>query len=459
MAARAEHARNPTLALPHALVRAILSRLPADQRARVACVCVSWRTAVADPQLWARLDLTAESGVTCRVDGAALRAAAARARGGLVALHAPRRIEWLAALRDVVADNAATLRELRLCPSPTNRSASLDELLALLAAAPALQVLEADVHCSAEAARRLLRNEPPLGPLRLRRLVTHFRDSVVRAGALAADLAAHPSLSELGIFDTPDDFSAMSPGDMVAVVDAALRLRLTSLEVATPLLPATAAPAVMQLLSSAALTRLRVSNSGGNADVPLLDAPAAALLSAALHANSTLRSLRLCNFGLWDDVAVATAVLGALTGHASIRSLQFSHNRLHNAAAGPAVGEALGTLVAADAPALTEIDVSYCLLGDAGLRPLVDALTRNTHLRSLDIERNTLSTAFNSQRLLPAVHANRSLRELFMDDDGSKAYATARAAVQLVAAREAARVAEAAAAALVAAAAAAAGGA
>jgi hypothetical protein len=437
MAARAEHARNPTLVLPHALVRAILSRLPADERARVACVCVSWRTAVADPQLWARLDLTAESGVTCRVDSDALRAAAARARGGLVALNVKPNYTIWAALLNVAAANAASLREVRVCSPSDGALAGLNELLALVAAAPALQVLDADVYGDAAAARRLLRHEPPFEPVRLRRLIIYVDTEALEYAACAAELVTHSSLTELSVINEGlgEPFTL---GQMDALVDATLALRLTALEVITAGL-ARGAPALARLLSSAALTELHLTDLDADpADLPL-DAPAAALLSAALRANSTLRSLRLCGLGLWDDAAVATAVLGALTGHASVRSLVFMHNGPHDLEAAPAIGAALGALVAADAPALTELEISDCRLHDAGLGPLVDALPRNTHLRSLNITSNGITEAFAAERLLPAVRANTSLRQLGAIDGRFDEDSAKEEAVQLVAAREAAR--------------------
>jgi hypothetical protein len=73
MALRGTLTPNPIEALPPPLLRLVFLRLPADQRARAACVSCAWKDAVADPALWRRLDLSAESGVTCRVDDAALR--------------------------------------------------------------------------------------------------------------------------------------------------------------------------------------------------------------------------------------------------------------------------------------------------------------------------------------------------------------------------------------------------
>jgi hypothetical protein len=77
-----------------------------------------------------------------------------------------------------------------------------------------------------------------------------------------------------------------------------------------------------------------------------------------------------------------------------------------------AADAALGALVAANAPALTELDVSWNGLSDAALRPLFEALPFNTHLRTLSVVYNGTSDAFARDVLLPAVRANTSLRKL-----------------------------------------------
>jgi hypothetical protein len=133
--------------------------------------------------------------------------------------------------------------------------------------------------------------------------------------------------------------------------------------------------------------------------------------------------------GLWRDPAAATALLGALTGHASLRSLDICYNEAEPAGQEEA-GAALGALVAANAPALTELRVLDCDLGDAGLRPLFDALPANTHLRTLYCSNNRLSDAFVRDALLPAVRANSSLRELWAGRVWDAAAREAEALVQ-----------------------------
>ncbi len=134
------------------------------------------------------------------------------------------------------------------------------------------------------------------------------------------------------------------------------------------------------------------------------------MLGNALRANSTLTAATFDSFDLFRNVAAAAAVLGALTAHPSLRKLDVSWN---NAAANAvaAAGAALAALVAANAPTLHELSLRGCYLGDAGLGPLVDALSHNnTHLRRLDCRTNDLSDAFKRNRLLPAVRANTWLQ-------------------------------------------------
>jgi Ran GTPase-activating protein (RanGAP) involved in mRNA processing and transport len=145
----------------------------------------------------------------------------------------------------------------------------------------------------------------------------------------------------------------------------------------------------------------------GDALVP--DEPAAALLGDAFRANTSLTALSLTGNCLWDNPAAGAVLCAALTGHPRLHTIDLSGNHVHGNAVERA---ALGALVAANAPALQQLNVSNCLLRDAGLGPLVEALRHNTHLRVLNCDENGMSEAFARRRLLPAVRANTGLRTL-----------------------------------------------
>jgi hypothetical protein len=398
-------ARASFVSLLRVLQHAILRRVPADARARCACVHTGWRAAVEDVSLWTRLDLSLASGVTCTVDDAALRGASGLARGTLTALDVSFREhvthdELLA----VVTSNAGALTELRVQDWGEQGCAPLTcpNTEELLLAAPLLRAFDADVNVSATEALHMLRNEAPFGPLRVRHLEADFREA--EAGDIAevtAAIAAHASLSSVHLSSARLDV----PGALDAVVDAALVRRLSVVIFYFCRLSPASAPALARLLDGGALTELTIVNAG----VQLLDAPAAALLGDALRANSTLTGLRLFGVDLWADAAAAVALLGALTGHVSLRCLELAHDRENAEHAVALIGPALGVLVAANTPALKELSLVYFSLGDAGMRPLLEALPQNTHLARLQCVENGLSAAFARDVLLPAVRDNTSL--------------------------------------------------
>jgi hypothetical protein len=403
----------PALApLPYALVLHILSLLPVDTRLLCAAVCRSWRAALEERSLWIRLDLST-SGVSPKraVTDSLLRTAAGRARGELVGLDLcdSDRVTPEALLAAVTA-NGDALRELRtrcIVGRANEHSTPLhmDALVALLRAAPRLDVCEGDVRCRELAlARRMLRNEPPFAPMRVHTLVfipIEAEQDEATVLALAADLASHAHLRRVDLSYARLNTAAA----LDAVVDAALTRRLTSVALDECNLTPASAPALVRLVGGGALAELGIFGS------TLLDVPAALVLGNALRASSTLTSLALTAVNLWRDPAVATALLGALTGHASLCLLNIFGNSVDPAGREEA-GAALGALVAANAPAMHQLNLSHCDLDDAGLGPLFDALPANTHLRKLTCKGNDLSDAFVRERLLPAVRANSSLREL-----------------------------------------------
>jgi hypothetical protein len=157
--------------LPEALALSIFTLVPAETRLRCREVCKPWRDgALKDGSAaWAHLVLrTDHEEPDPEVDDSSLlRAAAARAHGALEVLDV-RRCEYMSdVLLQVVAANAATLRELHtsfLWLVDNNKAE------ALLHAAPLLRVLHTDVGCAPSQYRRVLHNEAPFVPLRLRHL-------------------------------------------------------------------------------------------------------------------------------------------------------------------------------------------------------------------------------------------------------------------------------------------------
>jgi hypothetical protein len=411
VAAVVERESSTLLTLPLALALAIFALLPVDQRLLCREVCRGWRAVLEDVSLWLRLDLTYGSGgSTFEVTDALLQAAAARAGGRLEALDVSGTQVTQEALLAVARANALGLRELRVCHFPNHRlaPAAVEELLR---AAPQLRSFT--VHADGgtpEEALRMLRNEGVYAPLRLRLLwCTSQEMSNLYEGelvALAADIGAHTWLNDLALFHS----RLYHPAALDAVVNAALTRHLSTVCLHRCALSPASAPALARLLGSASLLQLAIH--GDRAHPRLLDAAASATLGAALRANSTsmLTHFHLTDVDFWHELGAARELLRALSMHRGVERAGFGRNEVrvaHRAAAGAALAE----FVAA-APALKWFEVSECNLGDDGLGPLFDALPANTRLRILHCDDNGVSEAFVRDRLLPAVRANTSLREL-----------------------------------------------
>jgi hypothetical protein len=179
-------------------------------------------------------------------------------------------------------------------------------------------------------------------------------------------------------------------------------------------------PALARVLAGGALRVLRVSHLKPG----LLNAGEASVaeLCAALRASTTLTELTLSESGLWSHAAHYNALLTALTGHASVRVLSLDGNMAPMRVTAVSVGRLLGALVAANAPALAELDISDCNLRDNALRPVVHALSRNTHLQTLIMSFNGMSSDLVQQQLLPALARSATLAEcLYKDDDAASA--------------------------------------
>jgi hypothetical protein len=222
----------------------------------------------------------------------------------------------------LAAENAGALVELRMA-LPDNeeewRAASVEQLEALLQAAPLLRVLVAAANCeSAEDARRLLRNEAPFGPLHLRTLHVSGLSNAEDVITFAEDAAAHASLTGLDVNEAPLNV----PAALDAVVGLAVQRRLMYLELYLCGLSPASAPALARLVADGSLETLAVH--GGYER--LFSEPAAVLLGNALRSNTTLTSIAFKGIRLFSDTAAAAALLGALTAHPHLQKVDISYN-------------------------------------------------------------------------------------------------------------------------------------
>jgi hypothetical protein len=356
--------------LPHEVLLRIFAALPVDTRLVACAVARSWARFLASPVLWQTLDLSPAGGVARRaVHVRLLRAAAARAAGTLHTLDvsdcvwllgtesfeyldldhsdsdkeetdedlAPR--SWLPVhtLRTVLAANAGTLRCVRalcgaaLCAAPAAAGLRPPQLTALLASAPRLRELHADVACMPSQAPALLRGDGDAAPLRLRRLTlcgvykerttdAESANDNVATPELLTQLREHPSLCELAL----DRVRLEGEGAVRALAGSGNITGLCLLAGSADLgISGALAPELLTLL-----LRAREGPPLRTLRMVLLapDALAASELGVVLRSAPGLRELSLQCAGLQGTpppVApeAAAALAAALTGHATLQRL------------------------------------------------------------------------------------------------------------------------------------------
>ena len=398
----------PFDSLPRPLITSILILLPVNTRLRCSEVSRAWRVLLTDTVCWERLNFSVYDG---GFSEALFFAAVAKAGGQLRELDVSARHFRLTfeALLNAVNANSQALQRLRLHTGV--EKLSLDLVAQLCAAAPAVRELCADVTCRAAEAHALLRREPPFGALNIRSFTVQFTrgedDNLFFP--CAADLTLHGAcLDDLSIVAAP--LTSRAAWD--ALADVASSVRLTELTVMRTQLGPSCVPGLARLLREGSISCLHLNGAYQNG--PLVDAEAVLHLSAALRANSTLSSLGLMSVSLWDGPA-GIDLVDALVGHPTLESVHFEDSAVGGDADIRALaGAALGRLVAANSAHLTSLNVSFCALGDDGLRPLFAALPSNTHLFALTAAHNGISTAF-APVILASVKANQSLRLLHID--------------------------------------------
>ena len=422
--------------LPLALRLACFGRVPVDARLRCAEVCRAWRAATREKRLWQRVDLSRFGGVTCAASDVLLRAVSCKACGQLEALEIGG-CECItdAALLEVLADNAASMRELRMCGAM--RDGFLLERI--LRTAPLLQLLDADAKLSHAVVHRALRNEPPFAPLRVHELLlAGQRGHRTDVAALAADVDVHASLTRVTLACCTLDVVPES----LQLADALTARGVSAIDFQfCEFGNEPCSDALARLLRGGGLRALTLRGRVWLGDVADVE-----VLCAALRANASLALLELAETGMWRHPPAAAALYAALTAHPSLRTLRLLEEHAAPTQA-EVVSAALGALVAANSPTLTSLCISHAARDDVSLGALLAALPQNEHLQELAIDIADISEADARDSLLPAVLDNASLRHLvcnarlFVTGKEERPWAlSAREAIKFVKEREEARV-------------------
>ena len=374
-------------ALPEEALRVIMLALPVDARGRAACVCRGWRAFLAEPSLWQVLDLTPAGGVAAgRLTENLVRGAVVRAAGQLRTISLnhvyPHPVHTLL-VASIVSDGA------ELQQVSTDAFLRVADLKAVFAAAPRLQVLNANLHGRCAELLPILRNHPPYGPLRVRHL--DIRDEEADF-AFGAAVAGHESLKVMTL-------SSVARG-LNTLVNAAADRRISCLTVLRCVMDAETIPALARLLQRGSLTKLDVNCLG----FPLAQDESLPVLCAALRSCGTLKHLTLvlCPPEGATRHAV-TELLDAAAALPALSVLNLNDSVLQDKAD---AGRALGALLRANLPSLRTLNVERCYLFDESMAELLDGLAANTHLRELNCRSyNNPSEAFERDRLRPALEA------------------------------------------------------
>jgi hypothetical protein len=394
--------------LPLAVELRIFSLVPADSRLRCAEVARGWRATVAQPALWSRVDLSAESGVAQPASAGLLQAAVARAGGALTVLD-------VSGSRVGVEDLCTALRaagsveevHAAIKGGRASVTKSLTTMSTYLAAAPRLRDLFCDLSLDMNEVSTFVAANEEFALLRVQMLTLVFLQGDFLSPAVTValrDARFQPSLSSLAVSGA--DFGALSAMDVLADTLCA-RQRLEDLFLINCKATAASMPALVRAMSCGGLTKLAVLD----VDLTFLDASGAAALGSAIRACGKLEVLSIWHSPRTILVPGLAALLGALVGLRSLTRLSLCRILSED---NIATGAALAALLLADTSALELLHLGGCCLGEAGLGPLCDALPSNHHIRELDIRDNNAPPGFMRSRLLPAVRANISLLTLII---------------------------------------------
>ena len=297
------------------------------------------------------------------------------------------------------------LCELRLPSSVLFEAVQwVQELHALLAVA-LTRVVFHSLSCSDPHVEQLLLCGPKLQVLRL---IFHPASSTGALGTLRAmrQTEGAATLSQLVVCSLRDFPELVEP-----IIDVTLAHRLVSLELRA-MGNASVSQLARLLREGTSLRRLKLDHGTS------FDAAGVSLFADALRDNTTLEFLcfNFCNLCRCENVVAGAAVCAALVGHPSIATLTFRDLGVDSHITGAdMLDESLAALLLASSSALTSLSAiiipSYTYRGVA-LPRFMEALARNTQLRSLAFNGLSQEDSFLQSHLRPALRANTSLRQL-----------------------------------------------
>ena len=417
-------------ALPDLALSLILNLLPVDERLRCHEVCSAWRKLLSAPQLWEVCDLSDRS-IAAKQTQALLDAASVAAGGRMRVLDVS---GWkdldLDALVAVAEANAETLIELSalrctIAEDDEEEDEGWEEyeygtkcfeahhIEALLDEAPELQILRCDFRSVPQEVISFLAEDKRLFFGEVRVWATDGNQEL--SGALAEALTRHASLSSLVLVH----FNFESVDTLVRLVDVGNKLTALTLHASGPLGEA-CVPYFSRLLSSPSLKELHIDGS------PVIDTlfkgDGVAAFIEALR-TTQLTSLTFKTVNLFEEGGGAgLSVMAACVGHPTIRKLGFEGEIVDWGeeeggstldAKMLALGQAAGALIAADS-ALTSLSLEQCMLDDAAMKPIFEAVAASTRLCELDLasSNGNITAECATEVVLPAVRSNESLRSL-----------------------------------------------
>ena len=259
------------------------------------------------------------------------------------------------------------------------------------------------------------------------------------ASVLETVAATHTSLSDLVLNRAPLDEDSLA-----SVLILVVRKRLAALSLMHCGLGEESIQPLAQLLTAKDCALRKLFLVGEPTPLPMLVGPHLPTLCAALS-SCRLTELGLLQIGTFTP---GFALLRALIGHPTLATLDISYSPgwiFEPGTADPMptktvrarrkeLAGLLVELVTSETSPLTTLGCAACCLYDDGATPLFEALARpDARLRALNAGMNVLGQRCFQRRILPALRANASLRELEVEEEGE--FPELKQAKELVAAR------------------------